>query len=86
MSAICSGRRRSPLSFSAAGLGAPASAETLTIGVGTQDTTTNTVTTGVVIRELNLLVEASAQGRQIAGMEIKLDWQNFTSARRSPTA
>jgi NitT/TauT family transport system substrate-binding protein len=28
----------------------PANAETVTIGIGTQDTTTNTATTGVIIR------------------------------------
>jgi len=60
---------------SAAGLGAPASAETLTIGVGTQDTTTNTVTT----RELKLLEKHLPKVGKYAGMEIKLDWQNFTS-------
>ncbi len=33
----------------------PVAAETINIGIGTQDTTTNTVTTGVVIKELKLL-------------------------------
>jgi hypothetical protein len=47
------------LAMLAGGLGAAGSgsawAQTVTIGIGTQDTTTNTVTTGVVIRELKLL-------------------------------
>jgi NitT/TauT family transport system substrate-binding protein len=42
------------LAMLAGGLGA-APAQTVSIGIGTQDTTTNTVTTGVVIRELKLL-------------------------------
>ena len=33
-------------------LAQPAAAETVTLGIGTQDTTTNTVTAGVVIRQL----------------------------------
>jgi NitT/TauT family transport system substrate-binding protein len=64
---------------SAAGLVAPASAETLTIGIGTQDTTTNTATTGVVIRELKLFEKRLPKDGKYAGMDVKLDWQNFTS-------
>ncbi|PZQ19319.1 MAG: ABC transporter substrate-binding protein [Ancylobacter novellus] len=67
----------------AAGLvSAPATsalAETLTIGIGTQDTTTNTVTTGAVIRELKLLEKRLPKDGKYAGLDIKLDWQNFTS-------
>ena len=57
----------------------PAAAETLTIGIGTQDTTTNTVTTGVVIRQLGLLEKRLPRDGKYAGLDIKLDWQNFTS-------
>jgi NitT/TauT family transport system substrate-binding protein len=39
-----------------------AQAQTITIGIGTQDTTTNTVTTGVVIRELKLLAPTAPEG------------------------
>ncbi|WP_271167435.1 ABC transporter substrate-binding protein [Hansschlegelia plantiphila] len=60
-------------------LAAPASAETLTIGVGTQDTTTNTATTGVVVRELKLFEKHMPRDGKYAGMDIKLEWQNFTS-------
>ena len=63
----------------AAGLATPAHAETLTIGVGTQDTTTNTVTTGVVIRELKLFEKHFPKTGKYAGLDITLDWQNFTS-------
>ncbi|MFD1705089.1 ABC transporter substrate-binding protein [Methylopila henanensis] len=57
----------------------PARAETITVGIGTQDTTTNTVTTGVVIRKLGLLEKHLPKGGKYEGVEIKLDWQNFTS-------
>lgn len=60
-------------------LAAPAAAETLTIGIGTQDTTTNTVTTGVVIREMKLLEKRLPKDGKYSGLDIKLDWQNFTS-------
>ncbi|RXF69270.1 ABC transporter substrate-binding protein [Hansschlegelia zhihuaiae] len=59
--------------------GAPARAETLTIGIGTQDTTTNTVTTGAVIRELKLLEKHLPKDGKYAGIDVKLEWQNFTS-------
>ncbi|PKU22137.1 ABC transporter substrate-binding protein [Telmatospirillum siberiense] len=61
-------------------LAVPARAEqTLTIGIGTQDTTTNTVTAGAVIRELKLLEKNLPKGGKYADLAIKLDWQNFTS-------
>ena len=34
--------------------GAASAQATITIGIGTQDTTTNTVTTGTIVRELKL--------------------------------
>jgi NitT/TauT family transport system substrate-binding protein len=57
----------------------PAGAETLTIGIGTQDTTTNTVTTGVVIRQLHLLEKYLPKDGQYANIKFELEWQNFTS-------
>ncbi len=60
-------------------LAAPAQAETLTIGIGTQDTTTNTVTTGAVIRELRLLEKYFPKSGKYADLVVRLDWQNFTS-------
>ena len=51
----------------------------LTIGIGTQDTTTNTVTTGVIVKELKLLEKHLPRTGRYAGMKITLDWQNFTS-------
>jgi NitT/TauT family transport system substrate-binding protein len=57
----------------------PAAAETITIGIGTQDTTTNTVTTGVVIRELHLLEKYLPTGGKYANVKFEFEWQNFTS-------
>jgi NitT/TauT family transport system substrate-binding protein len=60
-------------------LAASAQAETITIGIGTQDTTTNTVNAGAVIRELKLLEKHLPKDGKYAGVTYELDWQNFTS-------
>jgi NitT/TauT family transport system substrate-binding protein len=57
----------------------PAAAETINIGIGTQDTTTNTVTTGVVIKELKLLDKYLPKDGKYAGATYNIEWQNFTS-------
>ena len=57
----------------------PVAAETITIGIGTQDTTTNTVTTGVVIRQLHLLEKYLPTSGKYANIKFDLEWQNFTS-------
>lgn len=57
----------------------PAAAETITFGIGTQDTTTNTVTTGVVIKELKLLDKYLPKDGKYAGATYNIEWQNFTS-------
>jgi NitT/TauT family transport system substrate-binding protein len=66
------------LAFGLAG-GMARAQTTLTIGIGTQDTTTNTVTTGVVIRQLKLLEKHLPKTGRYADMKIAIDWQNFTS-------
>ena len=53
--------------------------EVVTIGIGTQDTTTNTVATGAVIRELKLLEKYLPKTGKYADTKFVLDWQNFTS-------
>jgi NitT/TauT family transport system substrate-binding protein len=53
--------------------------DVVTIGIGTQNTTTNTVTGGVVIKELKLLEKYLPKTGKYANVEWKLDWQNFTS-------
>lgn len=57
----------------------PATAETVTLGIGTQDTTTNTVTAGVVIRQLRLLEKYLPKDGKYANIKFELEWQNFTS-------
>ncbi len=58
---------------------AAASAETLEIGIGTQNTTTNTVTGGVVLKELGLLEKHLPKTGKYKDMQYKLSWQNATS-------
>ena len=53
--------------------------EVVTIGIGTQNTTTNTVTGGIVIKELGLLDKYLPKTGRYADIDFKLDWQNFTS-------
>jgi sulfonate transport system substrate-binding protein len=60
-------------------LAQPARAETVTIGIGTQDTTTNTATTGTVIRQLHLLEKYLPTDGKYANIKFEFEWQNFTS-------
>ena len=52
---------------------------TVTIGIGTQDTTTNTVGTGTVVRELKLLERYLPKDGKYANIKFAFEWQNFTS-------
>src|SRR3982750_2009691 len=56
-----------------------AAAETVTIGIGTQDTTTNTATSGVIIRQLKLLEKYLPKDGKYANIKFEFEWQNFTS-------
>jgi len=49
------------------------------IGIGTQNTTTNTVTGGVVLKELKLIEKYLPKTGKYKNITFKLDWQNFTS-------
>jgi NitT/TauT family transport system substrate-binding protein len=60
-------------------LQAQAAKEVITLGIGTQNTTTNTVTGGVVLKELKLLEKHLPKTGKYANIEWQLDWQNFTS-------
>jgi NitT/TauT family transport system substrate-binding protein len=60
-------------------LAQPTEAETVTIGIGTQDTTTNTATTGVVIRQLHLFEKYLPTDGKYANIKFEFEWQNFTS-------
>lgn len=54
-------------------------AQVLEIGIGTQNTTTNTVTGGVVIKELGLLEKNLPKTGKYKDFQYKLSWQNATS-------
>ena len=51
----------------------------IVIGSGTQHTTTNTVTGGIVIKELGLMEKYLPKTGQYKDVKFKIDWQNFTS-------
>ena len=52
---------------------------TLQIGIGTQNTTTNTVTGGIVLKELGLLEKHLPKTGKYQDFKYSLSWQNFTS-------
>jgi len=56
-----------------------ARAETIDIGIGTQDTTTNTVTGGIVIRQLGLLDKYLPHTGKYRNVTYHVTWQNATS-------
>ncbi len=51
----------------------------VTIGIGTQNSTTNTVTGGIVIKELKLLDKYLPRTGKYQNTTWKIEWQNFTS-------
>lgn len=59
--------------------GAAPAAQEVVIGIGTQNTTTNTVTGGVVLKELKLIEKYLPKTGKYKDISFKLDWQNFTS-------
>ncbi len=53
--------------------------QTLTVGIGTQPTTTNTVTGGVVIEKLGLLEKYMPKDGKYKDLKVNFEWQSFTS-------
>lgn len=49
------------------------------VGIGIQNTTTNTVTGGIVIKELGLLNKFLPHTGKYQDVKYRIDWQNFTS-------
>ena len=49
------------------------------VGIGIQNTTTNTVTGGVVLKELKLIEKYLPHTGKYKDIDFKFDWQNFTS-------
>jgi NitT/TauT family transport system substrate-binding protein len=67
------------VTLAASFVSAGALAETIEIGIGTQNTTTNTVTGGVVLRELGLFEKYLPKTGKYQGVRYSLSWQNATS-------
>ncbi|HJV60392.1 MAG TPA: ABC transporter substrate-binding protein [Albitalea sp.] len=65
--------------FLAASAGAAFARQEVTVGIGIQNTTTNTVTGGAVIQHLKLLEKYLPRTGKYKDVDFKLDWQNFTS-------
>lgn len=53
--------------------------EEVVIGIGTQNTTTNTVTGGIVLKEMKLIEKYLPRTGKYKDIDFKLDWQNATS-------
>lgn len=58
---------------------AGAGAAQISITIGTQNTTTNTVTSGIVMKELKLLEKHLPKTGRYKDATWRIDWQNFTS-------
>src|SRR5690606_38354913 len=56
-----------------------AHAETIRVAIGTQDTTINCATGGVLIRELKLLEKYLPRDGKYKGVTYDIQWKNFTS-------
>jgi len=56
-----------------------ASAETIRVAIGTQDTTINCATGGLLIRELHLLEKYLPKDGKYQGVTYDIQWKNFTS-------
>jgi len=58
---------------------APTQAETIRVAVGTQDTTINCATGGLLIRELKLLEKFLPHDGKYKDVTYDIQWKNFTS-------
>lgn len=65
------------LALALASLGAQA--ETIRIAIGTQDTTINCATGGLIIRELKLLEKYLPKDGKYKNVKFDIEWKNFTS-------
>jgi len=74
-------RLASLLALAAIAVAAPSvhAQATIEIGIGTQNTTTNTVTGGIIVKELGLLEKNLPKTGKYQGVKYKFEWQNFTS-------
>lgn len=56
-----------------------AQAETIRVAIGTQDTTINTATAGLLVRELKLLDKYLPKDGKYKDVTYEIEWKNFTS-------
>ncbi|UVK48210.1 ABC transporter substrate-binding protein (plasmid) [Mesorhizobium sp. AR07] len=71
--------RLAALALMAAGFASAAGAETIRVAIGTQDTTINTATGGLLIRELKLLDKYLPHDGKYKDVSYDIQWKNFTS-------
>jgi NitT/TauT family transport system substrate-binding protein len=67
------------LALAASGFISAADAETIRVAIGTQDTTINTATGGLLIRELKLLEKYLPHDGKYKDVTYDIQWKNFTS-------
>ncbi|MER8536411.1 ABC transporter substrate-binding protein [Mesorhizobium sp. M1005] len=67
------------LALMAASFASAADAETIRVAIGTQDTTINTATGGLLIRELKLLDKYLPHDGKYSDVTYDIQWKNFTS-------
>ncbi|APG95118.1 ABC transporter substrate-binding protein [Sinorhizobium americanum] len=67
------------LALAATGFASTAQAETIRVAIGTQDTTINTATGGLLIRELKLLEKYLPHDGKYKDATYDIQWKNFTS-------
>ncbi|TIU20528.1 MAG: nitrate ABC transporter substrate-binding protein, partial [Mesorhizobium sp.] len=67
------------LALMVAGFASAAHAETIRVAIGTQDTTINTATGGLLIRELKLLDKYLPHDGKYKDVTYDVQWKNFTS-------
>ncbi|TIM62401.1 MAG: nitrate ABC transporter substrate-binding protein, partial [Mesorhizobium sp.] len=72
-------RRLAAIALMAAGFASTANAETIRVAIGTQDTTINTATGGLLIRELKLLDKYLPHDGNYKDVTYDIQWKNFTS-------
>src|SRR5258706_13551113 len=51
----------------------------VTVGIGTQDTTTNRARAGTIIRQLNLFEKSLPKDGKYANIKFQFEWNTFTS-------
>src|SRR6266702_8976495 len=72
-------RARALIGLSLLAVGQAYASQSIEIGIGTQNNTTNTVTGGVVVKELKLLDKYLPTTGKYKDIRFTVNWQNYTS-------